>query len=116
MNVLGELVTTINAGTSAGSCGSYAIENAEGESVHFSRNEVIRLWGDLTEFKRLNNETEKSSKDKVTSISALTAGKTILDARVTSLANGTTLVIAKGTYVSLTSAQPEGTGYGFATP
>ena len=116
MNVLGELVTTINAGTSSGSCGSYAIENAEGENVYFSNTEVIRLWGDLTEFKRLNNESEKSSKDKVTTIAALTDGKTILDARVTSLANGTTLVIAKGSYVSLTSAKPEGTGYGFSTP
>jgi hypothetical protein len=114
MGPLGELVTSINAGTSSGSCGSYAIENAEGHAVKFSGTEVIRLWGDLTEFRRQNVENEKSQKDKVVTITALVDGKTILDARVTSLANATAVTLSKGTYVTIQSAS-QGSGYGFGT-
>ena len=116
MGPLGELVTSINAGTSSGSCGSYAIENAEGEPVKFTETEVIRLWGDLTEYKRQNRENEKTVKDSVVTITALAQGKNILDARVTSLANGTNVVLAKGTYIQIQSVASQGSGYGFATP
>ena len=115
MGPLGELVTSINAGTSSGSCGSYSIENAEGDPVKFTGTEVIRLWGDLTEYKRRNESEEKSGVDKINIITALTDGKTILDARVTTLANGTELVLNKGTYVSLIPATSTGSGYGFST-
>ena len=115
MGPLGELVTSINAGTSSGSCGSYSIENAEGDAVKFTGTEVIRLWGDLTEFKRQNRENEESVKDSVVTITALADGKNILDARVTSLANGTTVVLAKGTYVQISSAASQGSGYAFGS-
>ena len=115
MGTLGELVTSINAGASSGSCGSYAIENAEGDAVKFTETEVIRLWGDLTEFKRQNTENEKTIKDSVVTITALADGKKILDARVTSLANGTKVVLAKGTYVKIQSAASQGSGYAFGS-
>ena len=115
--VVGEIVTSINAGTSSGSCGSYSIENAEGETVKFTGPEVIRLWGDLTEFRRTNRETTKTTKDDAVSITALADGKEILDARVTKLANGQNVKITKGTYVEVISFQADDkSGYGFEIP
>ena len=116
MDVVGELVASINAGTSSGSCGSYTINNAEGEGVKFTGTEVIKLWNDLTEFRRANNENENTRTSEVTKITALTDGKAILDARVTSLANGTSITVGKGTFVSLVGlSKGDESGYGFGT-
>ena len=116
MNVVGELVASINAGTSSGSCGAYSIENAEGESVRFTGPEVIKLWNDLTEFRRANNENEKARTSEITTNTALTDGKKILDARVTSLANGTSITVGKGTFVALVGlSKGDESGYGFST-
>ena len=117
MSVVGEMVANINAGTSAGSCGSYAIENAEGESSKFTSTEVIRLWNDLSEYRRRNAENREAVKDQITTITALTDGKEILDAQVTLLGNGTTVVLQKGTFVNVVALSSEDkSGYGFSTP
>ena len=117
MEVVGELVTAINSGTSSGSCGSYTIQNAEGQNCRFTGTEVIRLWNDLTEFRRANREHEADRHSETTTITALTDGKQILDARITSLGNGTNVVIGKGTFVQLAVLESGSkSGYEIFTP
>jgi len=116
MSVLGQVVTSINAGNSNGTQLAYTIQNAEGQGVLFRGSEVLALWNDLTEFRRLNVEETESAKSKTSSIVGISNGKEIIDAKVIKLGNTTSVTVSKGSFVNVVSAETfSQTGYGFST-